>query len=143
MVSQGQGYLAMERTVRPIQLVVPATHSVGQDAERRKLRRKVDSVGQTGQLVVARCLGSHGRDFRAQSARTLAAALMMVVGMELVASAVDASHMDFQIHRDQFHHHWERRERGSSTDHGLMIGEDHQQEYGWESQRHVIHVAVG
>ena len=140
-VNQGRGFLAMERTVRPIQLVVPVMHSVGQDAERRKLRRRVDSVGQSGHLVVAHCLGSHGRDFRAP--RTLAAALMTVVGMELAASAVDASHMDFQIHRDQFHHHWERRERGSSMDHEVKTGEDHQQEYGWESQRPEIRVAVG
>ena len=68
---------------------------------------------------------------------------MLVPGMELVASAADASHMGSQTHRDQFHHHWERRERGSSMDHEVMIGEDHQQEYGWESQRPVIRVAVG
>jgi len=141
MVSQGQGYLAMERTVRPIQLVVPATHSVGQDAERRKLRRRVDSVGQSGHLVVAHCLGSHGRDFRAS--RTSAEALMTVVGMGLAASAVDASHMGSQTHRDQFHRHWERQERGSSKDHEVKTGADHQREYGWESQRPVIRVAVG
>ena len=127
MVSQGQGYLAMERTVRPIQLVVPAMHSVGQDAERRKLRRRVDSVGQSGHLVVAHCLGSHGRDCRAP--RTSAEALMTVVGMGLAS--------------DQFHCHSERRDRGSFMDHEVTTGEDHQQEYGWESQRPEIRVAVG
>ena len=104
----------MERTVRPIQREVPVMHSAGQDAERLGLRHMVDSVGQSGHLVVAHCLGSHGRDFRAP--RTLAAALMTVVGMGLAS--------------DQFHCHWERRERGSSMDHEGMIGEDHQQEYG-------------
>ena len=56
MVSQDQGYLAMERTVRPIQLVVPAMHSVGQDAERLGLQHMVDSVGQSGHLSVAHSL---------------------------------------------------------------------------------------
>ena len=110
----------MERTVRPIQLVVPAMHSVGQDAERRKLRRRVDSVGQSGHLVVAHCLGSHGRDFLAS--RTLAEELMLVVGMGL-----DASCMDSQTHHERLHH-----ERDSSKDLVAVIAMDHQRECGWE-----------
>ena len=103
----------MERTVRPSQREVPVMHSAGQDAERLGLRHMVDSVGQSGHLVVAHCLGSHGRGFPAS--RTSAEELMLVVGMGLDASTVDP----------HIHHG-----RDSSKDHALRTGADHQREYG-------------
>ena len=73
----------MERTVRPSLREVPVMHSAGQDAERLGLRHMVDSVGQSGHLVVAHCLGSRGRGFPAS--RTSAEELMLVAGMGLDA----------------------------------------------------------